>query len=121
MNVKKKIELMNVMESYWDMLPPEVHELILAYKRSQEWIDEEKKDRMKDSSMEIVKYGELKRKWNIGHVKCIVKKNMCFTCYKHHLIIVGCLVDLENVRRENFLGFNFREALQRVNHVKSFL
>ena len=44
MNVKKKIKLMNVMESYWDMLPPEIHELIIAYKRSQELIDEEKKE-----------------------------------------------------------------------------
>ena len=42
--MKKKIKLMNVMESYWDMLPPEIHELIIAYKRSQELIDEEKKE-----------------------------------------------------------------------------
>ena len=123
MNVEKKMKLMNVMESYWDMLPPEVHEVILAYKRSQEWIDEENKDRMSDLCMELVKYGELKRKWEIGHVKCITKKkkNICFTCYKHHLIIMGCHLDLENIPRERFLGFNFREALQRVNHVKSFL
>ena len=121
MNVWKKVKLMHVMESYWDMLPSEVHEVILAYKRSQEWIDEERKERMNDLCMEIVKYGELKRKWEIGHVKCIVKKRICFSCYKYHLKIMGCYEDEENIPRERFLGFNFDIALQRVNHVKSFL
>ena len=121
MDVKKKLKLMFIMESYWDMLPPEVHELILAYKRSQEWIDEERKDRMMDLCNEIVKYGELRIKWGIGHVKCIVKKNLCFICGKYHLHIRGCYVDLENVQRDIFLGYNFRDALQRANHLKSFV
>ena len=51
MNVKKKMKLMNVIESCWDMLPPEIHEEVLAYKRSQELIDEKKKERMKDFAM----------------------------------------------------------------------
>ena len=73
MNVKK-VKLTRVFESYWDMLPPELHEIIIAYKRGQERIDEERKERMKDLCDEIKKYGELKRKWEIGHIKCIVKK-----------------------------------------------
>ena len=81
------MKLMFIMESYWDMLPPEIHELILAYKRSQEWIDEERKDRMKDLCIEIEKYEELRIKWGIGHVKCIVKKNLWFICGKHHIHI----------------------------------
>ena len=51
MNVKKKMKLMNVIESCWDMLPPKIHEEVLAYKRSQELIDEKKKERMKDFAM----------------------------------------------------------------------
>ena len=121
MDVKTKIQLMYVFESYWDMLPPEVQEQILAYKRSQELIDEEKKDKMRDLYMEIMKYGELKMKWNIGHVKCIVKEEICFNCYKYHLRLAGCYSDEENIPRERFLGWGFREALQCVNHVKSFL
>ena len=35
MNVKK-VKLTRVFESYWDMLPPELHEIIIAYKRGQE-------------------------------------------------------------------------------------
>ena len=56
MNVKKKMKLMNVIESCWDMLPPEIQEEVLAYKRSQELIDEKKKERMKDFCNEIMKY-----------------------------------------------------------------
>ena len=111
MNVKTKMKLMLVMDSYWDMLPPEIHETIMMYKRNQELIDEEKKERMREVCNEIVKYGELKRKWEIGHVKCIV----------NHLKIMGCYVDEEKIPKERFLGYNFKSALERVNHVKSFM
>ena len=100
MNVKTKIQLMKVMDNYWYMLPPEIHETIMMYKRNQERIDEEKKERMREVCNEIVKYGELKRKWEIGHVKCIVKKQICFSCYKYHLKIMGCYVDEEKIPKE---------------------
>ena len=103
MNVKKKMKLTHVFESYRDRLPPEVHEIIIAYKRGQEDIDEAQKERMKDLCHEIKKYGELKRKWEIGHVKCIVKKRMCFSCYTHHLRIVGCYEDEEKIPKKDFL------------------
>ena len=121
MNVKKKLKLTNVFESYWDMLPPEIQEHVIGFKISQECIDEKRKDKLKDLCMEIVKYGELKREWNMGHVKYIVKKEMCFSCCKYHLRIMGCYVGEKNIPRERFLGYGFEEALGRVNHVKSFL
>ena len=120
MDVKKKIKLMNVMESYWDMLPPELQDFILLLRKNQELFDEEKEKRMKDLSKEIVMYGRVKEKWGIGHVKCYVKKESCFNCDRHHVIVVGCYVDVENVEREAFLAFDLKIALQRVNHVKSF-
>ena len=119
MNVKK-VKLTRVFESYWDMLPPELHEIIIAYKRGQERIDEERKERMKDLCDEIKKYGELKRKWKIGHIKCIVKKEMSFNCYRHHLKILGCYEDENKIPKERFLAYNFTFALERVDPVKSF-
>ena len=56
MNVETKVKLMNVMESYWDMLPPELSEIILTYKRNQEYFDEEKKKRMGELGKEIMMY-----------------------------------------------------------------
>ena len=118
MDVKTKIKLMHVMDSYWNMLPPELHELILLYKRNQEMIDQEKERIMRELSKEIVSYKELKEKWALGHVKCIVKK----TVYQSYIEIKGCYLDREdNVNRERFLGNDFPGALQRLNHVKSFM
>ena len=123
MDVRKKIELMKVMESYWTLLPPEIHELILLLKRNQETFEEERERKLKAVGKEIVMYRELKEKWAVGHVRCVVKcsfrprlkmsiPGMCI--YGHH-------VDLEGVKRKKFLGFSFERALQRVNHVKAFV
>jgi hypothetical protein len=38
-----------------------------------------------------------------------------------HSIIIGYHVDLENKKRKNFIGYNFLNAKQRMNHVQSFL
>ena len=105
---------MNVMESYWTMLPPELQGFILLLKRNQEMFDQEKERIMKGLSKEIVMYKELKCRWALGHVKCIVKES--------YMEIKGCYLDREdNVHREMFLGNDFPGAIQRVNFVKSFL
>ena len=104
MDVKIKVELMNVYGSYWKMLSPEMHEYILAFKRSQENIDEERYDRMKESIKKTKLYEQLKAKWGLGQVTC-EEGNVYGYC--------------DN--RKMFLGCNFEQALQRVNHVKSFL
>ena len=68
------MKLYHAFESYWNMVPFEIKEIVFEYKEGQEAIDEERKKRMKDLCREIEKYGELKRKWEIGHIKCIIKK-----------------------------------------------
>lgn len=44
MDVNKKIKLMLVMDSYWNMLPPELQDYILLLKRNQECFEEGKKN-----------------------------------------------------------------------------
>ena len=78
---------MHAYESYWNMLPMEIQDYILMFKISPEAIDEEKKELVSKLCKDIEKCGELKLKWDIGQVKCIVKKGMCFSCHKHHLRI----------------------------------
>ena len=112
---------MNVMDSYWNMLPPELQDFILLLRRNQELFDQKKKERMREVCDEIVMYGRVKEEWGIGHVKCYIKKGQCFACDGYHTRVVGCYLDVENVTREAFLAYNLKKALQRVNHVKSFL
>ena len=119
MDVKTKVELMNVMDSYWSMLPPELQDFILLLKRNQEMLDQEKERRMKELGKEIKLYKELKDKWALGHIRCVVKKKIFFERY---IAIMGCYLDREDhVKRERFLGYDFKSALQRINHVKSFM
>ena len=119
MDVKTKVELMNVMDSYWNMLPPELQDFILLLKRNQERIEEENKERMREVCDEIVMYKELKDKWALGHIRCVVKKKIFCQRYTE---IMGCYLDREDhVKRERFLGFDFKSASQRINHVKSFM
>ena len=119
MSVRKKMKSTHSFESYWDMLPPEIKEMILQYKESQEAIDEERKERMREVCDEIVMYKELKDKWALGHIRCVVKKKIFCQRYTE---IMGCYFDFEeNVNRTRFLGYDFKSALQRINHVKSFM
>ena len=119
MNVRKKMKLSHAFESYWDMLPPELHELIVAFKKGQEEIDRERARMMRKICNDINLYGRLKKKWGIGHVRCRVKK--CNNCDGHHMRVVGCYVNAENEQREIYLAYNLRTALQRVDEVKSYL
>ena len=123
MDVTKKIELMRVMESYWTMLPPEIHEFILLLKRNQETFEEERERKLKAVGKEIVMYHELKEKWALGHVRCVVKCSFRprLKMSIPGMYIYGHYVDLEGVKRKRFLGFSFERALQRVNLVKSFV
>ena len=116
------MKLTHSFESYWDMLPPEIKEIILQYKESQEAIDKERKKRMEELCREVKKYGELKINWGIGHVKCIKPHGeVCHICDRYHVKIMGCYVDEEGVRKERFLGYNLKMALDRVDIVKSSL
>ena len=116
------MKLTRTFESYWEWLPPEIKEIILEYKESQGAIDKENKKRTKDLCREVKEYGELKRRWGIGHVKCSRPHGeVCHICDRYHVKIAGYYEDQEGVRRVQFLGFNFKMALDRVDIVKSSL
>ena len=116
--------LLKLYESYWLMLPYELQEYILVYKINQEVIEERKKERSVMLCNEIVKRHQLKEAWGLGPIRCRIIK--CKQCTEDALGILGfrlCGVytDLSNVKKVVFLGYNIPAALQRVNHVKSFL
>ena len=124
LDVQRKMMLLKLYESYWLMLPYELQEYILVYKINQEVIEERKKERTVMLCNEIVKRHQLKEAWGLGPIRCRILK--CKQCTEDALGILGfrlCGVytDLSNVKKVVFLGYNIPAALQRVNHVKSFL
>ena len=78
-----------------------------------------KEKRMEKLGQDIKLYKELKDKWALGHIRCTI--TCCRSCPDPCMTIYGSYIDEENVKRERFLGLNFKSALQRLNHVKSFI
>ena len=71
---------------------------------------------------DISLYGLVKKKWGVGHVKCIVPRLRCKTCGVYHTPrVYGYYVDGANVKKQVFLGHGLGQALMRVKDVKGSL
>ena len=123
MDVQRKLMLLKTYESYWLMLPSEIQEYILVFKRSQDFIQQRKEYQAALICHEIAQYYKLKVAWGLGPICCKVFKCRCNRQCKDavHLRICGVYYDVVNVKNVTFLGYSMSGALQRVNHVKSFL
>ena len=122
MDNKTKLELLRVVESYWDILSPEMRELILAYKTSQELIDAREKKEMRELCKEIIQYGKVKEGWGLGHIKCVPSTVKCRGCGRKHMRIIGFYTSgMWNVKKRRFLGFSYEGVLERLHYIKLFL
>jgi len=117
MDVKKKLALLEVTDSYWDMLPEQVQMYIVKLKIKQEYLDQLKREQWKKVFKEIEQYGKLKETWALGPIRF----DRCNCGYGNVIGIWGYFPDECNVERKRYLGIDFKQALERVNHVKSFL
>ena len=117
MDVMKKVSLMHVYESYWNMLPPEIQDYIWKLKIAQMYIDAGREEMKKRLRREIMKYALLKETWGFGHVKCVPFKHTCGGCKRHHLKVYSYFTKTKYF----YLGCNVRDALAHVDYVKSLL
>ena len=112
MDLENKRELLKWTDSYWDMLPPEVKDLILEYKESQEFIDRRESASNRALCRQIRMYGQLRQRWQIGHVQCkpihrkIGAKYNC-ECMRVH----GWYCDLSGRIHKTYLGTNLQQAM----------
>ena len=124
MDVKRKLKLLNTYESYCLMLPSEIQEYIMIFKTSQDVIQHRKDYQKALICHEIAQYYKLKVAWGLGPICCKVFKCKCER-YKYkdavYIRICGVYYDVVNIKNIVFLGHTMSGALQRVNHVKSFL
>ena len=110
-------------KSYWDWLPPEIQEYIMSFVVSQQRIDARNKDSWKALCHNIFQYRQLKVEWGLGPL--VLKHRHCdfsgcqgrIPGTNKHLIIIG---KYEGHLQE-FLGYNFKEALANVKETKFFL
>ena len=108
-------------DSYWDMLPEEVQMYIVKLKLKQEYWDALKREQWKKVCEEIEQYVELKATWGLGSIRFYT----CQYCVPRNQCVMrgwwAYYRDECNAKKKRFLGRDFKEALGRVNHVKSFL
>ena len=129
MDVMTKVSLMHVYESYWELLPDEIKEVILKYRERQELIDWRESEVSRALGVQIRAHGRLRAIWP-GHIQCrpmrfdgahVRTEHGCSfgpTC--EHMRIYGHYYSHEvgdgsrAVRRRYFIAFGFERAVENV-------
>ena len=109
--MKKKIKLAHAFESYWNMLPQELKDLILERKESQELIDWRESRLSRGLCRQIKLYRRVRQRWQIGHVQC---RPFCYLGVKR-MRVYGWWYDLRGVIHKAYLGSSLEDALINCN------
>ena len=121
MDLEKKLELLSVVESYWDMLPPEIKEMILKYKESQELIKWRENLYSQRVCREIEAYGQMRLTWFIGPIQCKPRVPKRCECQPRCFFtkIYGHYWNLDGERKKAFLSYGFWNAIPQCHSVKN--
>ena len=130
MDVKTKLALLKQTDSYWELLPEEIKEVILKYRERQELIDWRESEVSRALCVQIRAHGRLRAIWP-GHIQCrpmrfdgahVRTEHGCSfgpTC--EHMRIYGYYyfhgVDdgSVSVRRKYFIAFGFERAFDNLS------
>ena len=119
--MKKKIKLAHAFESYWNMLPPELKEMILKYRESQALIEWRTSYQSCKLCYDIRGHGLLRQEWYIGPIQCEprVPENCCHRPRCCCMKIYGYYWDLEGDKKRVFLGYDFDNIIPRCALLKT--
>lgn len=118
MHVQTKLDLMKYTDSYWDLLPPELKELILKYKESQELIEWRERRINRRLCEQIEMYGQLRRQWILGPIRCQCKRTRVCGNVIYDMEVSGHYWDLNGTKQRLFLGHSLEIALLRCDSLK---
>ena len=109
MDNETKMMLLKHVDSYWDILPSEIKEIILKYKESQELIEWRENFYSRILRSEIESYGQLRLAWYIGPIQCKPRLPKGCECQPRcfFMKIFGHYWDLDGERKKAFWGYNF--------------
>ena len=122
MDLETKRELLKWTDSYWDLLPSEIKDLILEYKESQELIEWRESIWNRNLCRQIRMYSQLRQRWQIGHVQCQpIHRNIAVKCNCECMRVHGWYLDLRGRIHKTYLGTNLQQAMtncdiRRVNY-----
>ena len=120
MNFKTKRELLKWTDSYWDMLPSEIKDLVLEYKESQELIDWRERIWNRNLCREIGLYYQLRQKWQVGHIECRVVRcdpNVRCECMR----VYGWYRALRGDIQKRYLGISLEQAIAFCDFLRASL
>ena len=104
MDNETKMMLLKHVDSYWDILPSEIKEIILKYKESQELIEWREHLYSRRLCRDILAHGQMRVAWFIGPIQCksrLPKRCECQPgCFFHE--IYGHYWDLNGERKKSF-------------------
>ena len=110
MDLETKVELLKLTDSYWTLLPPEIKEIILKYKESQELIDRCESASNRALCKQIRLYEQLRQRWQVGHIQCRPKQcNPGVKC--ECMRVYGCFRDLRGRIQKCYLGVSIEHAM----------
>ena len=121
MDVEIKLKMLDIVESYWDILPPEIKDLILEYKESQELIEWRESSASQSMCLQIRDYGHLRRTWYIGPIQCKCYRVKTCRCHCNGCVynrIYGHCWSLDGVRYRIFLGYDLHLIIPECDFYK---
>jgi len=112
--------------SYWDWLPYEMQEYVLKIRDTQALIERRESQLNRQLCYEIRKYGWLREKWGLGHIRVIPLCKKTWTdrgvvIKFRYLHIFGEYKNSRGEKQKQFLAFSFRKALGLCDVVKGEL
>ena len=94
------------MDHCWKLLPPEIKEMILMYKESQELIEWRESASNRALCEQIRMYGQLRQKCFIGRVECrCYYRHGCQCQPRMYMLVFGHHWNLLGFKTKTFLDF----------------
>ena len=110
MDHETKMKLLKWTDSYWDMLPPELKEIILKYKESQEFIERSESVSNRALCRQIQLYEQLRQSWQVGHIQCRpIHRDLGVKC--ECMRVYGWYRDLKGRIHKTYLGISLEHAM----------
>ena len=110
MDLETKRELLKWTNSYWDMLPREIKDLILEYRESQKLIEWRESVSSRALCRQIRMYEQLRQRWQVVHIECrVVRCNRYERC--ECMRVFGWYRTLRGEIQKRYLGISLEHAM----------
>ena len=113
MHLQTKLHLLKHVDSYWLILPPEIRDLIVKYKESQELIEWRESEVSRAMCQQIILYRKVWHGWFGGSIKCQCVRARVWGQPVIEMRVFGYYHNLNGESKRIFLGYTLEEALRQ--------